>query len=367
MDHLIAVAEQFTKDKTLDIKEYGCGNVNDTFLVTLNSGKNERFILQRINTRVFPRPELIVRNMRAFTEHIDERLGHEQVAAGRRWETPRMFSAKDGKDYYVDPQGSFWRATSFVDASRSFETVQHAEHARQAGYALGKFQSLISDLEVGKLYDTLQGYHITPQYLEHYDEAVEKTTREKSPESEYCMQFVAQRREWARVLEDAKDQNKLFLRPIHGDPKVNNIMIDDLTGQAIGIVDLDTVKPGLIHYDIGDCLRSCCNPLGEETDDIEADYFDTDLCRAILQGYLSAANGFLNGYDYAYLYDSIRLIAFELGLRFFTDYLKGNVYFKVKHEEHNLLRALVQFRLTASIESQEADIRAIIKDLKPIG
>ena len=140
-------------------------------------------------------------------------------------------------------------------------------------------------------------------------------------------------------------------------------MMDLATGQAVGLVDLDTVKPGLVHYDLGDCLRSGCNPLGEETEHWEAVRFDPDLGRAILQGYLALAGDFLTDHDYDYLYDAIRLLAFELGLRFFTDYLEGNVYFKARHRDHNLARALVQFKLTESIESQAAAMRAIIRDL----
>ena len=136
------------------------------------------------------------------------------------------------------------------------------------------------------------------------------------------------------------------------------------SGQAISIVDLDTVKPGLVHYDIGDCLRSGCNPLGEETGKWEEVQFDTDLCRAILRGYLSKAGGFLTDNDIAYIYDSSRLLTFELGLRFFTDYLEGDVYFKVNRPGHNLARALVQFRLTESIESRAALIQDIIRDMR---
>jgi hypothetical protein len=141
-------------------------------------------------------------------------------------------------------------------------------------------------------------------------------------------------------------------------------MMDNATGKAISIVDLDTVKPGLVHYDIGDCLRSGCNPLGEETEQWEMVRFDPELCQAILQGYLSLARDFLTESDYEYLYDSIRLIAFELGLRFFTDYLEGNVYFKANHQEHNLARALVQFKLTENIESQKEAIQFIIRDMR---
>ena len=187
---------------------------------------------------------------------------------------------------------------------------------------------------------------------------------DKSPEVNYCLQFICERNTWAHVLENAREKGRLRLRPIHGDPKVNNIMIETATGQAISIVDLDTVKPGLIHYDIGDCLRSGCNTLGEETEQWEKVHFDPDLCKAILQGYLSTAREFLTGNDFFYIYDSIRLIAFELGLRFFTDYLEGNVYFKVRHTEHNLARALVQFTLTESIESQEKAIRNIIQEIR---
>jgi Ser/Thr protein kinase RdoA (MazF antagonist) len=148
---------------------------------------------------------------------------------------------------------------------------------------------------------------------------------------------------------------------------VNNVLLDAATGRAVGLVDLDTVKPGLVHYDLGDCLRSGCNPRGEETGDWQGVGFDSEICRALLQGYLSRARDFLTASDYDYLYDAVRLLPFELGLRFFTDYLEGNVYFKARGPEHNLGRALVQFRLTESIESQEGSIRGIIKDLSGRG
>jgi len=362
MNPLIAVAGQFTANEILNIQEYGHGNVNDTFLVTLNSGA-EKFILQRISARVFSRPELITANMRALTQHVDERLKQEPAGSGHRWELPRILAAQDGKDYFLDSQAAFWRATSFIPNSRTYETIQSTEHAQEAGYTLGKFHNLVSDLETNKLHDTLPGFHITPRYLKQYDRV--QARNHTSPEAKHCAQFIARRRDWASVLEKAKEGNKLSLRPIHGDPKINNIMMDNSNGRAVGIIDLDTVKPGLVHYDIGDCLRSCCNPLGEETHNVKGVHFNADLCRAILQGYLAAANGFLGQNDYLYLYDATRLIAFELGLRFFTDYLAGNVYFKAKHQEHNLARALVQFQLTKSIESQEADIRTLIDALTP--
>ncbi|UCH80327.1 MAG: aminoglycoside phosphotransferase family protein, partial [Nitrospiraceae bacterium] len=271
--------------------------------------------------------------------------------------------AKDGRDYWLDIDGSFWRALSFIDA-QSFDIIKDVEHAREIGCALGTFHSLLSDLPIARLADTLEGFHITPLYLRHYDEVRAQHATGRSPEVDFCLKFVNGRRDLAHILEHARAQGKLGLRPIHGDPKVNNIMIDRMSGQAVGMVDLDTIKPGLIHYDIGDCLRSGCNQLGEETGKWEDVQFDTDLCRAILRGYVSQAGGFLTGNDIAYIYDSIHLITFELGLRFFTDYLEGDVYFRVDRPGHNLARALVQFRLTESIESRAALIRDIIRDMR---
>ena len=364
LDNLVAIADQFKpQGKVMDVQAFGNGNINDTFLVTLDSFEEKHFVLQRINTQVFRQPELVIQNMRTFTEHVGSRLQGAPDSC-RRWEVPRVLLTQNGQGYCIDTNGSFWRGISFIDASQSFDTIQDIDHAREVGCALGMFHSLISDLPCERLADTLEGFHITPRYLQHYDEVLAKNSAGKSPEVDYALQFVSDRRAWAQVLEDAIAQGTLNLRPIHGDPKVNNVMIDTSTGQAIGIVDLDTVKPGLVHYDIGDCLRSCCNPLGEETEQWETVCFEPDLCQAILQGYLSLAKDFLTENDYEYLYDAIRLIAFELGLRFFTDYMSGNVYFKVKHPEHNLARALVQFKLTESIESQEACIRGIIKDMR---
>ena len=365
LDNLVAIADQFTSQgKVMNIQVFGNGNINDTFLITLDSTVEKHFILQRINTQVFCQPELIMQNMRTFTEHVLERLQCSLLNAGRRWEVPRVLLTQDDQDYWIDPNGSFWRAISFIDASQSFDTIQDIQHAREAGYALGRFHDLISDLPVDRLADTLPGFHITPGYLQHYDQVLTENWASKSVEVDYCLQFVSDRQAWAHILEDAKAKSKLPLRPIHGDPKINNVMIDTTTQQAVSIVDLDTVKPGLVHYDIGDCLRSGCNPQGEETDQWETVRFEPDLCQAILQGYLSQARDFLTENDYEYLYDAIRLLAFELGLRFFTDYLAGNVYFKVTHPEHNLARALVQFKLTESIESQATLIHTIIDDMR---
>ena len=283
MDHPVGVAEQFTpQGRVLDLREYGHGNVNDTFLVTVEGAAEPHFILQRLNLRVFRRPELVMGNLRIVSDHVARRLALAPTSGGRRFEVPRVLLTRDGRDHFIDPGGSFWRALSFIDAAETFDTIKDTGHAREVGYALGRFHSLLSDLAPEHLSDTLPGFHLTPGYLAHYDEVLERRGARPSPEVNYGLRFVAERRAFAPVLEDARAQGRLRQRPMHGDPKVNNVMLDTATGQAVAMVDLDTVKPGLVHYDIGDCLRSGCNPLGEETGDWEMVRFEPELCRAML-------------------------------------------------------------------------------------
>jgi thiamine kinase-like enzyme len=364
-DDLIAIASRFTATGAVtSAQPFGSGNINDTFLVTIDSGNERKFVLQRLNTHVFKSPELVMQNMRRVTEHIEARMRNVSMEKGRRWETPRVLMDRDGQDYFIDSNSSFWRAISFIESAETFDTIQSAAHSEEVGFALGMFHNLVSDLPTAMLSDTLEGFHITPRYLSHYDDVIRRMQSRRSPETEYCVQFIEKRRALASVLEDAKAQGKIQMRTMHGDPKINNVLIDTATRRAVCVIDLDTVKPGLVHYDIGDCLRSACNPLGEEVEQWETISFEPDLCRAILAGYLSQARSFLSAADYEYLFDAVRLIAFELGLRFFTDHLEGNVYFKARYEGHNLLRALCQFRLAESIESQEAVIRAIIREFR---
>jgi hypothetical protein len=362
LHHHTSIAEQFAPyTRVSEVHEFGNGNINDTYLVSIDTDllEEKQFVLQRINTQVFTQPKLIMQNIRAFTEHVRKRARENALA--HRWVMPRVIPTCDGQDFYIDSEGNFWRAISYVHSAQSFNTIKDVKLAYEVGYALGTFQYLIHDLPISKLADTLEGFHIMPRYLQNYDRAFSSNGHKSSAEVKYCLKFIEQRREFAHVLESAREQGRLLLRPVHGDPKVNNVMIEESTGRAISLVDLDTVKPGLIHYDIGDCMRSGCNPLGEETDCWEAVQFDPEIGAAILEGYLTQARNFLTAADYEYIFESVRLLTFELGVRFFTDYLAGNVYFKVKHPQHNLQRALVQFKLTESIEAHEANIRHIIQ------
>jgi Ser/Thr protein kinase RdoA (MazF antagonist) len=323
-------------------------------------------VLQRINTQVFHQPLLVMQNLVTLSNHVQARLRQPLPALeGRRWELPEVITTRHGDaPLYACSQGGFWRTISFIAAARSVDVIEGPEQARELGFGLGMFHLLISDLPSEQLADTLEGFHITPLYLEHYRQALVRSELERCARTDHCIAFIRNREGFASVLENARARGELQLRPIHGDPKINNVMLDGATGQAVGLVDLDTVKPGLIHYDIGDCLRSCCNRAGEDAPDLEAVHFDADLATAILEAYFSVANAFLSDADIAYIVDAARLISFELGLRFFSDYLAGSTYFKASYPEHNLHRALVQFRLTESIEAQEIELRALVQRLR---
>ncbi len=362
-NNLWHIADRFNpKGNIRDIQVYGSGNINRTYLVTVNAPSEPYFILQCLNTEVFKQPQLVMNNMEIVTNHLSNKLQQINLSSDRSWYTPRVLLTSEGKNYYRDSNNLFWRAITFIPNSQSFDTIQNKHHAAEIGYGLGMFHNLTSDLAVDNLADTLPGFHLTPGYLNEYERLIATIRLAMSPEINYCLQAINNHFGLAHVLETAKAEDKLKLRTIHGDPKINNIMLDRHSEKAISLIDLDTVKPGLIHYDLGDCLRSGCNPWGEETQDWEKVSFVPEYAQSILQGYTSAAK-FLTQSDRDYIYDSIRLLSFELGLRFFTDYLRGNTYFKVDYPQHNLARALVQFKLTESIESQSSTLQKIIRDL----
>lgn len=346
------------------------GNVNDTYRVIKRTSYSEvQFVLQRINRLVFRDPGRVMANMKAITDYAHARLAEEAPEADRIWQLPLVIPTHEGTDTCVDEDGHHWRALSMIASATSHETVLNPEHAYEAGFVVGHFHRIISDFPIDQLADTLPGFHITPGYLAQHDAVVQSAAArqklEASLEARRIERFIEERRGFATVLEDARERGELGLRPIHGDPKITNIMMDDITGLGTAIIDLDTVKPGLVHYDFGDCVRSVCNPGGEESRDLKSVVFDLDAFKALVRGYLKASGDFLTDWDRHYLYDSIRLITFELGLRFFTDYLAGDIYFKTSYPAQNLNRARVQIKLCESIETRESMLRHILDGVGP--
>ena len=352
------------KGRLVALQPFGNGNINDTYLaIYRNTFTETQVILQRVNRNVFPEPEAIMRNMHEITKHCHEKLEADAKAGrdDRVWQMPRIIKTKDAKDYAVDDRGEVWRVITRILSAHAFDTAQSPEHALECGAALGHFHYLVSDMDPAAIADPLPGFHITSGYLAQYEATLEtpaaREILDASMEAKRLARFVAERRAFAVSLERAERSGELRKRMFHGDPKVNNIMIDDFTGKGTAMIDLDTVSPGLVHVDVGDAVRSICNPAGEEELNLGKVAFDETLFLAFMRGYMKEAGAFLTDADRAYLFDAIRLLPFELGLRFFQDYLAGDRYFKVRQPGQNLNRARVQFRLCESIEARERSIR----------
>ena len=335
------IAREFVSG-LIDIKLLGNGLINDTYLITGSAGP---VILQRINTQVFTKPELIMANLKVLCGYRNS-----NTESRINLKIPGLILTRDGKDFFYDPSQGYWRAWEYIDNSESLETLSSLDQAGQVGCALAQFHCLTHQLDVSMMHDTLPGFHVTPGYYQRY---LEVSAESNVPADKFCTDFIAGFQDKLHDLETPKRQNLLIERVIHGDPKLNNFLFDINSGQIISLIDLDTVKPGLIHYDIGDCLRSTCHRLADDT-------FDLDMCRAILHAYLQTMEDYLSSGDIEWFYPAIRLIPFELGLRFYTDYLDGNKYFKVSSPEENLSRAKSQFQLCSSVINQESEIKAII-------
>ena len=324
----------------------GQGNINDTWRVDLENG--EKMVLQRLHQEVFADPAPVMHNMRLVTNHL-HRLRPQSG-------TPvffRLIGNPQGQDYFLDLDGFCWRLLTYIDNSRTLTSLQNLQQAEEIGRLLGQFHLLVAGLDHASLTDPLPDFHVTPRYLEHFD-AIYDSARISNDQEVYCQKVIAGQRPAAGLLEEARDH--LSMQVIHGDPKAANFLFAADSDRAISLVDLDTVKPGLLLHDLGDCLRSCCNRLSEAHLDPAATFFDPDLFQSLLSGYWQQAGDLLTAADRALLVAAVKLISFELGLRFFTDHLNGDRYFKVSQPGLNLQRAIIQFQLNQSIREQEHDL-----------
>lgn len=360
MNELTAIASLFAQKKEITaVLPHGNGNVNDTYLVQVSAG--QPFILQRLNTAVFHAPAAIMHNLRIISRHLAAHCAAAPSPAC--WRVVEPLATADGEDVHADAQGGWWRALSYIDNAVAFDTIRNPDHGREIGLGLGRFQRQLADLDPTLLHDTLPGFHVTPRYLADFEATWRTAPPKTTPEINYCRSFINHAAPRMDILETARSAGHIRERIIHGDPKVANILLDRASGQAAALIDLDTVKPGLPHYDVGDCLRSACNPLGEEAVDPATVRFDLDIAEAILTGYLDEAGAFLTPVEIALFPEAAWLIACELGLRFFTDHLRGNVYFKTRQPEQNLHRAVVQFHLAGSIARQLEAFRRLMTAL----
>lgn len=363
------IVSQFQLDGEVEhVEKFGSGNINDTYRSILRQPSELAYIHQKISQAVFPWPDKVMENIVRVTTHIREKMRQEHPSDRRT--TLELIPTKEGHLWYIDSAGEYWRTMAFISNAVTYDTVQNLTHAYEAGKILGNFQKSVVDIPPEHLHDTLPGFHHTPVYYDQFLHTLETVhanpaiaSRKQEPDSAELIKIIRGHESLVSLLMEPYQAGTLCDRVVHNDPKINNILLDEHTYQGVCIIDLDTVKSGLIHFDYGDCLRSAANPAGEEARDIRQVHFDVNIFEQITKGYLEEARAFLSEADIAYLIDSIKVIAFELGMRFFTDYLKGDVYFKVSEPKQNLNRAKVQLTLLKDIEAKETEIRRIMKRL----
>ncbi|MBE6370298.1 MAG: aminoglycoside phosphotransferase family protein [Lentisphaerae bacterium] len=337
---------------------YGNGHINDTFELVFNqSGNQVRYILQRINTNIFRDPVSLMENISRVT-------AHQKLKSSDSRQYLTLVSANDGKKYVVDAEGNYFRAYLFIENATSYDILETPRQAYEAARAFGRFQADLADITGGRLVETIPDFHNTPVRVQNLENAIRKDACNRVREVAEEIDFVLSRKDICSKLIDLQKANIIPERITHNDTKLNNVMIDNATGRGICVIDLDTVMPGLVHYDFGDMVRTGTSPAPEDERDLGKIFMRFENFEALLRGYCSEAGKVLNDAELENLPFAGALITLEIGTRFLTDYLEGDVYFKTHREGHNLDRARSQFQLVRSIESQYNEMMNLLNQVK---
>ena len=335
------------------------GHINDTYAVEVSGG---RFVLQRINRYVFPSPENIMENIAAVTEFLREKI--EGRGGDPLRETLHIRKTVDGQSFVRDEAGEYWRCMTFIPDATAHETATGIEMLREAGFAFGNFQSMLSDYPADTLHEIIPKFHDTPDRFRQLREAVEKDLSGRKKDAQPEVDFAFAREQKCGLLMDLLRDGKLPLRVTHNDTKMSNVLIDDMTGKAVCVIDLDTVMPGLTAFDFGDSIRAGAATAAEDETDLGKVHFDLDRFGAYAKGFLSAAGDALTETELETLPDGAILMTFEVGTRFLADFLNGDVYFRTAYPTHNLDRARNQFKLVEEMEEKRAEMGRIISDCR---
>ena len=351
-----ALAAYFTTAPA-SCEPYGNGHINDTFLVVAD----RRYILQRMNTVVFPRPEELMENILGVTGHIRAKVSEAGGDASRC--TLNVVPTLAGKPFFCDETGGYWRMYDFVEGTVTYEVVESKEDFRRCAEAFGVFQRQLADYPAEKLHESIVNFHNTPWRYENLMKAVEKDACGRLAEVQDEVAFAKAREEFAKTLEKARANGTLPLRVTHNDTKLNNILFDAESGAAACVIDLDTVMPGYSVNDFGDSIRFGANTAVEDETDLSKVSLDLELFEAYAEGFLRGCNGSLTETEVELLPVGAMMMTFECGMRFLTDYLEGDVYFKIHREKHNLDRCRDQFALVADMERKLPEMQAIVRRL----
>lgn len=351
---LSKVLQQF--DITLNAQPYGNGHINDTYCVD-----GPQYILQRINTSIFRNPQELMENIENVTSFIRGKVEAEGGDPDRA--TLTVLKTKDGKNYYQVDEDNVFRVYKFIGDTKTIENDKTITDLYHAGIGFGHFQKMLDDFPVEKLYETIPDFHNTPKRVEALEVAIkeDKAGRAASVQAEIAF-ALEQAAEADRVVKGI-EAGTIPVRVTHNDTKINNILFDIETGEAVCVIDLDTVMPGSMLYDFGDALRMGGSTAAEDETDLDLVNFDVTCFEAFAKGYLSEMKDALTPEEVALIPFSVRLLTYECGIRFLTDYLNGDTYFKIRREHHNLDRARNQFKLVADLVSKEPEMAEMVAEL----
>lgn len=347
-----------TEGEMVSCKRYGSGHINDTFKLVCG----RPYILQRMNDDIFKDPVSLMRNIEGVTTFLRQEVIKNGGDPDR--ETLNLVKTKDRNSFYVDSKGNYWRMYLFIEGATCYNLVEKPEDFYQSGKAFGHFQRLLSRYPAKELSETIPGFHDTPKRFERFKKVVEEDICHRAADVQQEIQFVMDRGNDMGLAMDMLAKGELPLRVTHNDTKLNNIMIDDVTGEAICIIDLDTVMPGLSIFDFGDSIRFGANTAEEDETDLAKVSLSLPLFEIYTKGFLEGCAGSLTEAEIRMLPQGARLMTLECGMRFLTDYLEGDVYFKISREKHNLDRCRTQFGLVADMEKKWKEMGEIVRGFK---
>lgn len=327
----------------------GTGLINTTYKLTFTDGNQDfKYILQQININVFKKPDELMSNVMSVTGFLRNKISLD--GGNPKRETLTFLYANDSQPYYRDSDGNCWRAYEYIDNCYTVDSVDSPVKAERSGRAFGRFQCLLSDYPIESLFETIPDFHNTPVRFEAFKKAVEEDICGRLSTAKAEVEFALSRENDASRLTDMLKAGKLPLRVTHNDTKINNVLFDSITNEAFCVIDLDTIMPGLSLYDFGDAIRAGGVKSDENEKDLSKYGLDLELFRAFAEGFIATAGKALTENEIAELAFSAKLMALECGIRFLTDYLNGDTYFKTEYPEHNLVRTRTQFKLVREVE-----------------
>ena len=336
------------------------GHINDTYLASyLEDGRTNTYVQQRINRTVFQDPVRLMDNVSRVVAHVRAKLERSNcVDVQRRVLT--LIPGREGKPYYIDKEGEYWRTYRYIENAVTHDVVTPSL-AHVAAAAFGNFVGLLQDLSGPRLHETILNFHNTPKRYQDLCRTIDDDPHNRVETARTEIDFAVARQQMTSMLTDARASGELPERIVHNDTKINNVLFDIRSGEALCVLDLDTVMPGLSAYDFGDLVRTMTSPSREDECDLNQVYVDLVIFEAVTDGYLGSTRSFLNQQELLFMVPAAIVITYETGIRFLTDYLQGDSYFKVNRPTHNLDRCRNQFKLISSMEAQRNAMEAIIK------